>query len=151
MPLPRSSYANHFHHQGDFYACHRVYFRGRNRFTSGAGQRKPAWPQLCGNRTPSSGDRPGGSPKEAVTIPKSHRGSFPAEEIRLRAELSVTIVQGKVPDDLARKRLVALDLSSMIAGTKYRAVLPQSWPGPDILCTGESDPGWEVLRPPPGR
>lgn len=34
--------------------------------------------------------------------------------------LAIAIVQGKVPDDLARKRLVALDLSSMIAGTKYR-------------------------------
>ena len=31
--------------------------------------------------------------------------------------LAIAIVQGKVPDDLARKRLVALDLSSMIAGT----------------------------------
>lgn len=34
--------------------------------------------------------------------------------------LAIAIAQGKVPDDLARKRLVALDLSSMIAGTKYR-------------------------------
>lgn len=34
--------------------------------------------------------------------------------------LAIAIVQGKVPEDLARKRLVALDLSSMIAGTKYR-------------------------------
>lgn len=34
--------------------------------------------------------------------------------------LAIAITQGKVPEDLAQKRLVALDLSSMIAGTKYR-------------------------------
>lgn len=34
--------------------------------------------------------------------------------------LAIAIAQGKVPEDLAQKRLVSLDLSSMIAGTKYR-------------------------------
>ena len=34
--------------------------------------------------------------------------------------LAIAIAQGKVPPDLAQKRLVSLDLSSMIAGTKYR-------------------------------
>lgn len=34
--------------------------------------------------------------------------------------LALAIAGGEVPEDLASKRLVALDLSSMIAGTKYR-------------------------------
>lgn len=34
--------------------------------------------------------------------------------------LAIAIVQKNVPEDLARKRLVSLELSSMIAGTKYR-------------------------------
>ena len=34
--------------------------------------------------------------------------------------LAIAIAEGQVPEDLAHKRLVALDLSSMIAGTKYR-------------------------------
>ncbi len=34
--------------------------------------------------------------------------------------LAIAIVRGEVPDTLASKRLVALDLSSMVAGTKYR-------------------------------
>ncbi len=34
--------------------------------------------------------------------------------------LALAIAGGRVPDDLRAKRLVALDLSSMVAGTKYR-------------------------------
>ena len=34
--------------------------------------------------------------------------------------LALAIVDGHVPEDLQNKRLVALDLSSMVAGTKYR-------------------------------
>jgi len=34
--------------------------------------------------------------------------------------LALAIVNGQVPEDLAGRRLVALDLSSMVAGTKYR-------------------------------
>ncbi len=34
--------------------------------------------------------------------------------------LAIAIAQGKVPQELAAKRLVALDLPSMVAGTKYR-------------------------------
>ncbi len=34
--------------------------------------------------------------------------------------LAIAIAAGEVPEDLAGKRLVSLDLSSMVAGTKYR-------------------------------
>ena len=34
--------------------------------------------------------------------------------------LALAMAQGRVPEELARKRLVSLDLSSMVAGTKYR-------------------------------
>lgn len=34
--------------------------------------------------------------------------------------LAIAIAEHRVPDDLASKRLVSLDLSSMVAGTKYR-------------------------------
>nr|MDA8409153.1 ATP-dependent Clp protease ATP-binding subunit [Treponema sp.] len=34
--------------------------------------------------------------------------------------LAQRLAEGKVPDDLARKRLLALDLASIVAGTKYR-------------------------------
>jgi len=34
--------------------------------------------------------------------------------------LAQAIADGRVPDDLSRKRLVSLDLSAMVAGTKYR-------------------------------
>jgi len=34
--------------------------------------------------------------------------------------LAQMIVQGTVPDDLSRKRIVELDLAAMVAGTKYR-------------------------------
>ena len=34
--------------------------------------------------------------------------------------LAQAIVEGRVPEELARKRLYALDLTSMVAGTKYR-------------------------------
>lgn len=34
--------------------------------------------------------------------------------------LAQQIAAGNVPDDLRRKRLLALDLSSVVAGTKYR-------------------------------
>ncbi len=34
--------------------------------------------------------------------------------------LAQRLAEGRVPDDLARKRLLALDLASIVAGTKYR-------------------------------
>lgn len=38
------------------------------------------------------------------------------------AELAQRIVQGDVPDSLKNKELLALDMGSLVAGTKYRRV-----------------------------
>ena len=47
-------------------------------------------------------------------------GELVSERLTIAEGLAQRIAQGKVPQVLQNKRLIALDLVSMVAGTKYR-------------------------------